>query len=105
MQRVRWLIQFSYGDTEAQKDADIDFFDEAVKVCTAKNEGIKGMKEVLKILTSDEAREMFAKALKLGKEPFFLQAARFSTGSLVPFRNGFARFGKFKIAPKDMKAP
>jgi len=76
----------AYDDTEAEKEADIDFFDETKKVCTAKNEEwvirkklrdeeIEGMKEALKILTSDEAREMFAKAIKPGKETMFLQTA------------------------------
>jgi len=74
----------AYDDTEAQKEADIAFFDETKDACTAKNEEwvtrkslrteeIKGMKEALKILTSDEARELFAKSIKPGKETFFLQ--------------------------------
>jgi len=88
----------SYDDTEAQKEADIDFFDETKKACTAKNEEwvvrkklrdeeIKGMKEALKILTSDEAREMFAKAIKPGKETFFLQTG---SESSIPAQHAYA---------------
>merc|ERR1712048_1207430 len=74
----------AYDDTEAQKEADIAFFDETKEACEAKNEEwverkrlrdseIKGMQEALDILTSDEARELFAKAIKPGKETMFLQ--------------------------------
>ena len=68
-----------HSDTEAQKEADIEFFDETKKACTAKNEEwvvrkklreneIAGMKEALKILTGDEARKLFADAIKPGKD-------------------------------------
>ena len=88
----------AYDDTEAQKEADIEFFDETKKVCLAKNEEwvirkkmrdqeIAGMKEALKILTSDEAREMFAKAIKPGKETFFLQTA---SDSSAPAQHAYA---------------
>merc|ERR1719515_664226 len=61
-----------YDDTEAQKEADIEFFDQTKEACTEKNEEwvvrkelrdaeIEGMNEALEILTSDEARELFAK--------------------------------------------
>jgi len=88
----------SYDDTEDQKEADIEFFDETKKACTAKNEEwvirknlreeeIAGMKEALKILTTDEAREMFAKAIKPGKETFFLQTA---SESSAPVQHAYA---------------
>lgn len=68
-----------YDDTEAQKEADITFFDETKEICTKKakewtnrkemrEEELKGIKEGIKILSSDEAREIFAKAIKPGKE-------------------------------------
>jgi len=73
-----------YDDTEAQKEADIEFFDQTKEACSEKNEEwvvrkelrdaeIDGMNEALDILTSDEARELFAKAIKPGKETMFLQ--------------------------------
>jgi ribosomal protein S15P/S13E len=75
-----------YDDTEAQMEADIEFFDQTKEACENKADEwserkrlreaeIKGMKEALEILTSDEAREMFAKAIKPGKETMFLQMA------------------------------
>jgi len=81
-----------YDDTEAQMEADIVFFDETVKACTAKNgewvvrkdmrtQEVAGMKEALKILTSDEARAMFAKSIKPGKETFFLQTSSDSSAA------------------------
>jgi len=73
-----------YDDTEDQKEADIAFFEATKTACSAKNEEwvirknlredeVKGLKEALKILSSDDARELFASAIKPGKETFFLQ--------------------------------
>merc|ERR1719321_634164 len=69
-------------DTKATLEADIEFFDQTKAACKAKHEEwtirsdgrmeeIKGITEALKILTSDEARELFANAIKPGME--FLQ--------------------------------
>jgi len=69
----------TYDDTEAQKAADIEFFDETKETCLtkaeewntrkeAREEELAGITEGLEILTSDDARELFAKAIKPGKE-------------------------------------
>merc|ERR1719335_607943 len=71
-------------DTTKQMKADIEFFDLTEAGCRAKHEEwttrssqrmeeIKGVEEALKILTSDEARELFMKAIKPGAETSFLQ--------------------------------
>merc|ERR1719161_475241 len=63
-------------DTKKQMDADIEFFDQIKADCKAKHEEwvarkaardeeLAGIKEALKILTSDEARELFGEALKI----------------------------------------
>jgi len=68
-----------YDDTAEQKAADIAFFDVTKSGCLAKHEAwttrsdlrdeeIAGIKEALVILTSDDARELFASAIKEGKE-------------------------------------
>merc|ERR1719444_430629 len=68
-----------YDDTEAQLKADIKFFDEMKEGCEAKHEEwsdrsalrkmeLEGISKALEILTSDEARELFAKSIKEGKE-------------------------------------
>jgi len=68
-----------YDDTEAQLQADIKFFDELKAGCEAKHEEwsersalrkieLEGISKALEILTSDEARELFAKSIKEGKE-------------------------------------
>jgi len=68
----------SYDDTESQKKADIEFFDATKEACDQKHkdwvvrdsmreEEEAGVAEALKILTSDEAREMFAKAIQPGQ--------------------------------------
>merc|ERR1719252_217315 len=82
--------QQSYDDTEKQMKADIEFFDQTKEACEAKfaewtqrksdrEMELKGIAEALKILTSDEARELFAKSIKPGLSQSFLQAG--SAGS------------------------
>jgi predicted nucleic acid-binding Zn-ribbon protein len=79
-------------DTQATLDADIEFFDKVKGGCKAKHEEwtirsdgrleeIKGIKEALKILTSDEARELFGKAIKPGMETSFMQLGSDSSAS------------------------
>jgi ribosomal protein S15P/S13E len=87
-----------YDDTEAQMEADIEFFDTTKEACEDKADEwklrkklrdaeVKGMKEALTILTSDEAREMFAKAIKPGKETMFLQV---SSDTSAPAQHAYA---------------
>merc|ERR1719387_2111824 len=68
-------------DVTKQMEADIEFFDQTKAACKAKYEEwtersnarmeeLEGIKEALKILTSDEARALFAKAIKPGTETF-----------------------------------
>jgi hypothetical protein len=93
-----------YDDTEAQKEADIEFFDETKGACEKKNEEwvkrkdlrdaeIAGMNEALEILTSDEARELFAKAIKPGKETMFLQISS-EDDSMAPQNRAYAALKK-----------
>merc|ERR1719310_1055267 len=71
-------------DTTKQLKADIEFFDNTKAACTSKaeqwqerNQGytdeLEGIKKALEILTSDDAKELFGKAIKPGKETMFLQ--------------------------------
>jgi len=87
-----------YDDTEAQMEADVGFFDQTKEACEDKADEwtirkrmreseIKGMKEALDILTSDEAREMFAKAIKPGKGASFLQM---SSDTSAPAQHAYA---------------
>jgi hypothetical protein len=66
-------------DTSAQLKADIEFFDNIKGGCVRKadewserNQGytdeLEGIKKALEILTSDDAKELFGKAIKPGKE-------------------------------------
>jgi len=68
-----------YDDTEAQKKADIEFFDETKKSCKEKHdawversslrmEEIAGVEKAIEILSSDKARELFESSIKAGKE-------------------------------------
>jgi len=68
-----------YDDTAAQKAADVAFFDQTKEACLAKHdawttrselrdEEIAGITQALDILTADSARELFASAIKEGKE-------------------------------------
>jgi len=70
-----------YDMTQEQKETDIEFFDTTKKACEDKNAEwelrvdnreaeLDGVKKALEILSSDEAREMFAKSIKPGVETF-----------------------------------
>jgi len=74
----------NYDDTDTQMNDDIEFFDNAVDSCEKKSAAweersqmrdseLAGVKEALKILTSDEARELFAKSIDAGARVGFLQ--------------------------------
>merc|ERR1719421_2854467 len=79
-------------DTKKEQEAEIAFFDKMKGECKAKHEEwelrksqrleeIEGIEKALEILTSDEARALFAKAIKPGMETSFLQiASDFSMG-------------------------
>merc|ERR1719487_1722636 len=71
----------AYDDTEKQMKADIEFFDQTKAACQSKheewttrkelrNEEVDGIDKALEILTSDDARELFAKSIKPGVETF-----------------------------------
>jgi hypothetical protein len=81
----------AFSDAEAQLKSDVKFFDATKESCGAKSdewgarkalraEELEGISKALEILTSDEAKEMFAKAIKPGfetKDAFLqLDAAR-----------------------------
>jgi len=73
-------------DLQKQFKADIEFFDLTTAACRAKHEEwttrseerqaeLKGIREALEILTSDDARKLFAKAVKPGVGSMFLQTS------------------------------
>jgi len=85
-------------DEKAQMEADIEFFDQMKAACLAKKEEwdarsagrqeeMKGIKEALKILTSDEARALFASAIKPGMETSFIQLADSSSSAAMKAYN------------------
>merc|ERR1719353_2654916 len=81
----------AYDDTEKQMKADMAFFDQTKAACESKHEEwtvrkelrdaeLDGINKALEILTSDDARALFAKSIKPGVETF-LQIA--STPALL----------------------
>merc|ERR1719207_231697 len=65
----------AYEATEKQMHADMEFFDQTKKACQSKHEEwttrkelrdeeLEGIEKALTLLTSDEARELFAKSIK-----------------------------------------
>lgn len=81
----------AYDDTEKQMKADTEFFDQTKAACESKHEEystrdamrkeeLEGITKALEILTSDDARALFAKSIKPGVETF-LQIS--STPSLL----------------------
>merc|ERR1719159_172596 len=74
-------------DTTQQMKADIDFFDDTKAACSAKadewaervrarTEELAGIKKAIEILTSDDAKALFSKAIKPGTEKTFLQITK-----------------------------
>jgi chromosome segregation ATPase len=75
----------SYTDVEGQLKADVDYFDATKASCVSKADAwrerkalrdaeLEGISKALEILTSDEARDLFAKAIQPGfQAPAFLQ--------------------------------
>lgn len=89
-------------DTTQQMKADVDFFDNAKKQCSSKadawaervrarTEELAGISKAIEILTSDDAKALFGKAIKPGSEKTFLQISSESTTG----RKGKA-YGKLK---------
>merc|ERR1719159_1565343 len=71
----------AYDDTEKQMKADMEFFDQTKEACESKHAEwtlrsklrdaeLDGIDKALEILTSDEARALFAKSIKPGVETF-----------------------------------
>merc|ERR1719393_549311 len=84
----------TYDDTDAQKAADTEFFDATKAACSAKHEEwttraslrdeeLAGVKEALEILTSDSARELFAKSIQAGQGANQVSAADVAPASFL----------------------
>jgi DNA repair exonuclease SbcCD ATPase subunit len=74
----------AFDDVSKQLKADVEFFDTTKDACEKTTDSwkvrhdlrvteIEGIAEALKILTGPEAKKLFAKAIKPGKETMFLQ--------------------------------
>eukprot|EP00747_Dinoflagellata_sp_TGD_P139147 gnl/TRDRNA2_/TRDRNA2_175867_c0_seq1.p1 gnl/TRDRNA2_/TRDRNA2_175867_c0~~gnl/TRDRNA2_/TRDRNA2_175867_c0_seq1.p1 ORF type:complete len:715 (-),score=248.94 gnl/TRDRNA2_/TRDRNA2_175867_c0_seq1:100-2244(-) len=102
----------TYDETEAQMNADIKFFDVTKKACQDKSgewdvrvemrkQELEGIKEALKLLTSDEARELFASAIKPGMETSFLQVSRSS--NMTPQQSAYAVLKKHASSAHSLR--
>merc|ERR1719261_1054626 len=85
-EKVQADTEQDLDDTKAQLDASIALFDDTKKACTSKSyewnervrartEELAGIEKALEILTSDDVKALFNKAIKPGKETSFLQVA------------------------------
>jgi predicted nucleic acid-binding Zn-ribbon protein len=94
-------------DTTQQMKADIDFFDDAKAQCSAKadawaervrarTEELAGISKAIEILTSDDAKALFGKAIKPGMEKTFLQIS----SEVSTTRKGKAYSNLKKLAQK-----
>jgi hypothetical protein len=102
-------------DTTAQLKSDIEFFDLTTKNCKRKaeewsdrNQGyedeIEGIKKALEILTSDDAKELFGKAIKPGKETGFLQLSLTrNLDTSAPKRNAYAALKNAASQSKSLR--
>jgi len=98
-------------DTTQQMKADIDFFDDTKRACSAKadewaervrarTEELAGIAKAIEILTSDDAKALFGKAIKPGVEKTFLQI---SSENSMSARKGRA-YDKLKKIALDTKS-
>jgi len=119
----------AYEDTEKQMNADIEFFGQTKKACLSKHEEwtvrsemraaeIDGIDKALELLTSDEARALFANAIKPGvgflqiaSKPSLLQessqapAARaYNAVKAVAKKSRSVRFAALAVAIRTSKA-
>jgi len=102
-------------DTTTQLKNDIEFFDLTKENCKAKAEqwsersqGYKdeldGIEKALEILTSDDAKELFGKAIKPGKETSFLQlASAGDLGSSAPTKKAYAALKNAASRSKSLR--
>merc|ERR1719247_2746636 len=90
----------AYDETGKQLAADTDFFDITKKACIEKTEEwqvrskhrkaeLEGVKQAIKILTSDDAKKLFAKSIKPGQETFLQLEA-----TVVPHKSKDVDFDK-----------
>jgi len=89
----------AYDDTKAQKAADVEFFDATKEACESKHgewtkrrdlrsEELEGISKAIEILSSDEARQLFASTIKPGKETGANETIKIDgVVSLVQFHN------------------
>merc|ERR1719274_422863 len=80
-EKVQADAEQELDDTKTQLEASIALFDDTKKICTSKaaewnervrarTEELSGINKALEILTSDDAKALFNKAIKPGKETF-----------------------------------
>merc|ERR1719243_546583 len=90
-EKVQADAQQAHDDTKAEMEASVLLFDDTKKVCTSKSiewservrartEELHGIEKAIEILGSDDAKALFNKAIKTGKETF-LQVASSHTSS------------------------
>merc|ERR1719399_2233172 len=90
-EKVQADPQQAHDDTRAEMEASVLLFDDTKKVCTSKSiewservrartEELHGIDKAIEILGSDDAKALFNKAIKTGKETF-LQVASSHTES------------------------
>merc|ERR1719440_1649404 len=101
----------TYDETEAQMNADIKFLDVTKKACQDKSDEwnvrgemrkqeLAGITEALKLLTSDEARELFASAIKPGMETF-LQVS--SSSNVTPQKHAYQELKKLATRTQSLR--
>merc|ERR1719163_2298922 len=101
-------------DTKAEMEASVLLFDDTKKVCSSKaaewnervrarTEELAGVEKALEILTSDDAKALFNKSIKPGKETF-LQVASVH-GSMKPAlqRRVFETLSKVATKSKSLR--
>jgi len=103
--------EISYDDAVKQLKEDTEFFDTTKKSCNAKadewservrsrTEELAGINKAIEILTGDDAKALFNKAIKPGMETFLLQESTNSprgTKAIETLKKGANRSGSLRL--------
>jgi len=106
--------QQNHDDTKAQMEASVLLFDETKKVCTSKSiewservrartEELAGIDKAIEILGSDDAKALFNKSIKTGKETFLQVASSHESSEPAVRRRVFNVLKTAATASKSLR--
>merc|ERR1719243_158046 len=113
-EKVQADAQQAHDDTRAEMEASVLLFDDTKKVCTSKSiewservrartEELAGIDKAIEILGSDDAKALFNKAIKTGKETFLQVASSHGSSQQEVQRHVFDVLKTAATASKSLR--